>query len=689
MTGWDMKFTLNHTALFVLLCLFLLPCPAVALDDTDLTNLPLESLMELKITTVSKKIQPLTDAAAAIFVITRDDIRRSGVTTIPDALRMVPGIQVAAIDSNKWAVSSRGQNGRFTNKLLVLQDGRSHYTPLFSGVYWEVQDTVMEDIDRIEVIRGPGAALWGSNAVSGVINIITRSAEDTTGGLVSAGGGTREKGFGTFRYGTKIGENSSLRFYAKHLERESGLDAAGKDTYDAWDMTRGGFRLDSHLSQRDSLTLQGDYYDGSLQESYLLFRLPTSQDPTFARLVNNDTGVSGGNILSRWQRNLSGSDNLTLQFYYDHSERTMIILPQKYDTLDLDFQHRFSTFANQDIVWGLGYRFDHYQVANSPILSFQSQNVNNHLFSAFLHDEISLVPDRLSLILGSRFEHNDITGFEIQPNGRLLWTPTPHQTLWGAVSRSLRSATRGEQEIRYRYRTVPPGAPENQDSTLPLQLEIDGSKEFKSEELIAFEIGYRAEPVARLTLDIALYYNIYNRLRIRRPGTPFTEPLTGVPTNSVQPYILSNDMHGNAYGAEIALDWLPVNWWRIQASYSYEHLAMYLDGTSRDIVNKNNAEGDTPRHQYSVRSGFDLGKQVALDLWLRGTDRIASISGSSIPGYITLDARLAWKARPNLELTLVGQNLFDNRHPEFLPEYINTRPAEVVRSMYAKATWKF
>jgi iron complex outermembrane receptor protein len=602
---------------------------------------------------------------------------------------MVPGIQVAVIDSSKWAVTSRGQNGRFANKLLVLQDGRSLYTPLFSGVYWEMQDTVMEDIDRIEVIRGPGAALWGSNAVNGVINIITRSAEDTLGGLVSAGGGTHEQGFGTARFGIKIGENTFLRLYAKYFERDSFVDAKGQNTNDSWDMTRGGFRLDSHLTYQDSLTLQGDYYDGNQKESYLLFRLPTPQDSSFFRLTNTDTGVSGGNILSRWQRSLSGSDNLSLQFYYDHSERNMIILPQKYDTLDLDFQHRFSTFGSQDIVWGLGYRFDHYQVVNTQILSFLSQNVNNHLFSAFLHDEISLVPDKLSLILGSRFEYNDIRGFEVQPNARILWTPTPHQSAWGAVSRALRSATRGEQDIRYRYRTVPPEAPENPSSPLPLQLEIDGSKDFKSEELIAFEVGYRAEPVSRLTVDIALYYNIYSHLRIRKPGVPFTETVAGVPANNVQPFILSNDMHGNAYGAEIAVDWLPVNWWRIQASYSYERLNMYLDGTSTDTVNRDNAEGDTPRHQYSVRSGFDLGKQVTLDLWLRGTSRIASISSISIPGYLTMDARLAWKPCRNLELALVGQNLFDNQHPEFVPEYINTRPSEVVRSMYAKATWKF
>lgn len=657
-------------------------------DETDLTNLPLESLMDLRVTSVSKKSQLLTEAAAAVFVITQDDIRRSGATTIPDLLRMVPGVQVARIDSSKWAISSRGLNGRFSNKLLVLQDGRSLYTPLFAGVYWEVQDTVLEDIERIEVIRGPGAALWGANAVNGVINIITKSAENTRGGLVSAGGGTSERGFGSVRYGLNIGDNTSLRLYVKHLERDSGLDANGNNTHDAWHMTRGGFRLDSKPSGRDTLTLQGEYYDGSLQESYKIFSFPTPPNSAFSRNIDTTTAVIGANILGRWQRSLSGSDGLSLQLYYDHNERNMLVLPQKLDTLDLDFQHRFSAFAGQDIVWGLGYRFGHYDVSNTPTLSFLKQQESNSLFSAFVHDEITLVPEKLSLILGSRFERNDYTGLEIQPNGRIIWTPAPGHTVWGAVSRAVRTATRGEQDIEYRYRNLPVPATADNPNGL-LRLEIDGSRDFKSEELLAYEVGYRVEPAARMSLDIALYYNVYKRLRILKPGADFVETPVGAPANAVQQFILSNDMHGSAYGAEISADWLPCPWWRLQAAYSYERLTMHLDGTSTDAINKGNAEGDTPRHQASLRSGFYLGRQVTLDLWLRGTDYLASIDGISIPGYITMDARLAWKPLRNLELALVGQNLFDRRHPEFIPEYINSIPSEVVRSVYGKLTWKF
>jgi iron complex outermembrane recepter protein len=683
----DMKSILIHSLRAVILCLAVTPA-VHAESETDLTTLPLESLMELRVTSVSKKSQLLADAAAAIFVITQDDIRRSGATTIPDLLRMVPGVQVARIDSSKWAISSRGLNGRFSNKLLVLQDGRSLYTPLFAGVYWEVQDTIMEDIERIEVIRGPGAALWGANAVNGVINIITKSAENTRGGLISAGGGTSERGFGTVRYGTNVGDNSSLRLYAKHLERGPGLDATGNDTHDAWQMTRGGFRLDAKPTQSDSLTLQGEYYDGSMQETYKLYSFPTPPSTAFSQNRDTETTVSGGNILARWQRNLQGSDSLSLQLYYDHNQRNMIVLPQKLDTLDLDFQHRFSTFAGQDIVWGLGYRFGHYDVSNTPTLSFLKQEESNHLFSAFVHDEIALIPEKLSLILGARFERNDYTGFEIQPNGRILWTPSAGHTLWGAVSRAVRTATRGEQDIQYRYRTLSPTAPEN-PTGLPLRLEIDGSRDFKSEELLAYEIGYRVEPAARLSMDIALYYNIYKHLRVLKPGAASIETPPGAGPNAVQQFILSNDMHGSAYGAEISADWLPCPWWRLQATYSFERLTMHLDGTSTDTINRGNAQGDTPRHQASLRTGFDLGRQVTLDLWLRGTDYLASIDGVSIPGSITMDARLAWKPLRNLELSLVGQNLFDRHHPEFIPEYINTVPSEVVRSVYGKLTWKF
>jgi iron complex outermembrane receptor protein len=662
-----------------------------AQSRVDLTAFNIEELMDITVTSVSKKSQKISNAAAAIYVISQDDIRRSGVTTIADALRMVPGVQVAQIDSNKWAVTSRGFNGRFANKLLVLMDGRSLYTPFFIGVYWEVQDTVLEDIERIEVIRGPGAALWGANAVNGVINIITKSADKTQGALVSTGGGTSETAFATARYGAAIGESSNIRLYAKHHEREGFVDASGKDTNDSWHTTQGGFRFDSQLTLQDTLTVQGDYYAGKLNETYTLYKLPAESAPPYKYDVQNGTGISGGNVLARWQRSLSDSDNISLQLYYDHTERDMLVSPQKFNTIDLDMQHRFSLGHYQDIVWGLGYRFSQYEVHNTNTLSFDQQRVSNNLYSAFLHNEITLVPSTLFLMVGSRFEHNDYSGFDVQPNGRLLWTITPRNSLWGAVSRAVRSSTRGEQDIHYNYRSISPSTPEKPTINqlgIPLRLEIVGNRQFKSEELIAYEIGYRTEPLPRLSFDIAAYYNSYKKLRILIPGTPYTENISGSP-NAVQPYILSNDMHGHAVGVEFSAEWTPYDWWRLQSSYSYQNLTMFLDGKSEDSINKRNAEADVPQHQFSVRSGFDLGRQVSLDLWLRGTDRLDSIDGQSIRGYITMDARLAWKPAKGLELALVGRNLFESHHAEFIPEYINTLPSEVERSFYGKLTWQF
>ena len=586
-----------------------------AATDDDLLNLPIESLMKLTVTSVSKKPQQLTNAAAAVFVISEEDIRRSGATTIADALRMVPGIQVARVDSSKWAVTARGLNSRFANKLLVLQDGRSLYTPLFSGVYWEVQDTALEDIERIEVIRGPGAALWGANAVNGVINIITKSAEETKGGLVSAGGGTFESRFATLRYGTSVGDASFLRLYGKHNEHAAGLDTNGNETNDSWNMTRGGFRLDSNLSNRDTVTFQGDYYDGRMKETYRLYTLPTISDPNYTHDFNTNSGASGGNILARWQRTLPSTGNLSLQLYYDHNERNMLVLPQKFDTVDLDFQHRFSLLDNQDVVWGIGYRFSRDKVSNTSTIDFQNEQKDHNLVSAFLHDEITLAPGKLALMLGSRFENNDYSGFEVQPNVRLLWTPTGQQSVWGSVSRAVRTPSRGEQDLHYHILT----APQSPLGNVPTRFDYIGNRDFKSEELLAYEIGYRVEPLSRLTFDVAAYYNVYTHLRVVTPGTPDL-------TNAVIPLVVSNDMHGNSQGAELSAEWSPVTWWRIQAAYSYQLLTMHLEGNSVDTVNKGNAERSTPRHQYSLRSGFDLGRQVTVDLWLRGVDRIEQIN---------------------------------------------------------------
>lgn len=654
------------------------------LAKLDLTTYNLEELMNMTVTSVSKKSQKIADAAAAVHVITQDDIRRSGVTSIPEALRMAPGVQVARIDSNKWAVTSRGFNGRFANKLLVLMDGRSLYTPYFLGVYWEVQDTSLEDIDRIEVIRGPGAALWGANAVNGVINIITKPAEKTVETVVSAGSGSYEKAFVTARQGLTLGEDSALRLYLKNNVRDNFVDAFGIAANDQWRSTRGGFRLDSRLADRDRFTIQGDYFDGNTNETYLLYSIPTPPETSYSRYVPSGGKMSGGNILTRWQRNISEQDSFSLQIYYDHLERSMLVSPQRINSMDIDFQHRLSLGSYQDLIWGAGYRFSQYKVINTPTINYDEQRVKNNLYSLFLHDEIRLVPDSLSLVIGSRFEQSDPAGFDIQPNGRLLWHITTRDSIWIAASRAVRSTTRSEQTIHYNYRAIPANSGPN-PLPVPLRLEILGNPDFKSEELIAYEFGYRTEPLSLLSLDVATYYNSYKRLRVITPGTPYSEPFP----NAVQPYILTNDMHGHAVGVELAVNWKPLDWWQLQASYSYQNLTMYLEGTSRDMINKGNAESDVPQNQFSLRSGFDMGRQVNLDLWLRGVDHLASIDGKRIPGYMEMDCRVAWKPWQDLEIAFVGQNLFKRHHPEFIPEYVNTVQSETPRSFYGKITWQY
>lgn len=653
--------------------------PSWANSTGDLTELSLEALMDIEVTSVSKKPQRLANAAAAAFVISQDDIRRSGSTNIPDLLRMVPGLQVARIDANKWAVSIRGFNGRFANKLLVLRDGRSVYTPLFSGVYWEQQDTPLEDIERIEVIRGPGAALWGANAVNGVINIITRKAEDTPGGLLTAGGGNQEQGFGTLRYGFNLSNDSDLRVYGKYANRGPGQYQNSTNAHDAWQTGSAGFRFDSTLSARDTMTVQGDYYAGSYDETYSLYNLIT---PGQISTQHSAANANGLNLLTRWQRNLSDTDSLSLQFYYDHYRRGMLELGETRDTADLDLQHHFKLGSRQDIIWGLGYRFTHDHLTNSPYLIFADTDKGTSLFSGFIHDEISLLSEKLSLILGVRLEHNDYSGFEVQPNARLLWTPTQNHSFWASVSRAARTPSRGDDGVNYRFLTAPA-------LPLPVRLEINGSNNFKSENVIAYELGYRTSPTPHLSFDLALFLNQYDNLRVPQPGSLNYSEL---PINFVQPYTLTNSMHGHTYGAELSANWKPYDWWKLQATYSYLCSIMYLDAGNSDRlaqVNRLDAASGSPRHQGGIRSGFYLGKQVELDLWLRAVGRVEYIDDVSIPGYVTMDARIAWKPLKSLELSLVGQNLFQQHHPEYIPEFINTTASETPRSVYGKLTWKF
>jgi iron complex outermembrane receptor protein len=645
----------------------------------DVTTITLEDLMNLQVTSVSKRAQKLADAAAAIFVITQDDIRRSGASSIPEALRMAPGLEVARIDENKWAIGSRGFNGRFDNKLLVLIDGRSVYTPLFSGVYWNVQDVMLEDVDRIEVIRGPGATLWGANAVDGVINIITKPAKQTQGGTVTAGVGTEQRTAESARYGGKVGDNVFYRAYTKYSDWHDSTSATGTNGSDGWHALRGGFRMDSTPSRADSLTIQGDLYRAVFGETLTVPSLTAPYSNTFP----NNGDYSGGNILGHWNHSFSRSST-SLQMYYDNTNTTDNSLFTDHEAVyDIDFQHDVHVGESQEFVWGLGYRSIQDTNGSSFTVSLQPNHSGLNQYSGFVQDEISLFSRRVRITLGSKFEHNDFTGFEVEPNVRFVGILSKNQSIWAAISRAVRTPALTEEGLRLGEAVVPPGVPPF-NSPLPVVEAILGSKQFMSEDLLAYEVGYRVQATSTFSADIATFYNSYSNLRSAEPGAPFVQA-NPFPTDVVVPFVASNKMGGGTYGAELFADWRVVPKWRLLGSYSYLQMNIQKNSDSLDPT-ADNPDGASPRHQWYVRSSLDLPKHLEQDLIVRYVDRLPSLN---IPSYYSLDANFSWRPVTHLEFSVGGQNLLNHQHVEFIPEFINTMPTRVARTFRGTITWRF
>lgn len=619
--------------------MLLAPCLAFGItneETVDLSHMSIDELANIEISSVSKKKESLSDAAAAVFVITQEDIRRSGYTSVPEVLRLAPNLQVARIDASQYAITARGFNENTTNKLLVLIDGRTVYTPLFSGVFWDVQDVMLQDIERIEVISGPGGALWGSNAVNGVINIITRSAHATQGTLLNAGVGTEERG-GAARYGGKLNDNTAFRVYAKGFERDGTERANGTDAHDRWHKQQAGFRLDSD-DAGDKFTLQGDLYDGESDQR-----------------VGSDKTFSGVNLLGRWNHALGGDDSLQVQAYFDRTRRDYPgLFREQLDTYDLDIQHRFRWRQGHDIVWGGGYRVMEDSVENSASLAFLPTQRSLKLANLFVQDSIALA-DALKLTLGIKLEHNSYTGTETQPSARLAWKLDEKSLVWSSVSRAVRTPSRIDAEF-----FVPANAP----------FRLIGNEDFESEELIAYEVGYRADPTAKLSFSVSAFYNDYDKLRsveLSPGGLPF---------------VLGNKMRGNTYGVEMWGNYRVNDWWRLSAGYNYLKKDLELASDSSDTSSLDNAETD-PRYQFSLRSSMNLPRNVELDLTLRS---VGGLSSSEVPSYTELDARLGWMITKGVSLSVSGFNLLDREHPEFgsLP----TR-SEFRRSVYMEVSWQF
>lgn len=596
--------------------------------EEDLFGMSIEELMNVEVTTVSKKEDTLFKTPVTITVLTSEDIRRSGHQSIPEVLRMVPGIHVAKIDSNKWAITARGFNSLYAEKLLVLIDGRTVYTPLYSGVYWDVQDLMLEDVERIEVIKGPGGILWGSNAVNGIINIITKKAENTQGTLVTGGMGTEEKGFSSLRHGGKLGEDAYYRVYAKYFNRDEGVYANGDHANDRSDTLREGFRIDWDKSEQDHITLQGDFYDG---HSGLRTRLTVPPGGSNYQADNN-VDVRGLNILTRWTRKYSDNSDMSLQFYYDRTERYGIQLGESRDTFDIDFQRRFQLADGHNLIWGLGYRHTGDNIDNSYSVSYNPSSRNDELFTGFVQDEITIVDDLFKFIVGTKIEKNDYTGYEFQPSARLLWTPNEKNTLWASFTRAVSTPSRSYTDMQLIYNSTP-------------QMSINGSSDLKSQEVKSYELGYRVKPKDNLFFDFSLFYNEYDHL-----FTTENNP-TALST------IYDNKMYGETYGTEIAAHWQVNKSWKLVGGYSFLNMQMRTEGSSTNTTLASRKEREAPHNIFHIRSQLNLLDNLEFDTILYYVD---SVPHYSIPSYIRLDMGLTWHVSKNMDFSIIGQNLLES-----------------------------
>lgn len=623
-----------------------------------------------EILSLSKKKENAFDAPSATYILSSEEIRRSGATSIPEALRLVPGVQVARMDGNKWAITIRGFNRQFSNKLLVLIDGRTVYTTLFSGVFWDIHDYVLADIDRIEVVRGPGGSIWGSNAVNGVINIITKSAAQTNGAYVSQIFGNQDRSITEVRYGGETAKGDNYRVYAKRSVRDGLERRTGIDNNDGIKQDRAGFRYDISSIKDHKFTISGDVFDG-VTDNYF-------------NLLNNgrnDKESRGANVVVNWNGKISNKSSFIFNSYFDFDEFDIPVLKRTAKTLDFDFQNFYSFSRDNQFTWGLGYRQNIDDIDENPAGGFipihYSHNYrNDEIFSAFIQDKFALIPDELYLTLGSKFEHNNFNGYSYQPNARLAYYPDRKQTIWAAVSRSVRTPTRGESDITLNA----------QNSDLVLN---QGNPNYGAEVAYTYEVGYKVKPTTATLFDATLFYNHYNKLRTLEP----VDSGGNVPT-------AANLGLGNSVGFELTGKWQVNNDWRLEGSYEYLKLDLGLRASSRDNQsvlatlasdNLENAEGQSPQSQFKIKSFYNITPSLEFDnilYYVGGLNKGNGNSATGIPSYVRFDTRLDYFFTKNFDITFGIQNAFDQRHTEFKNALYNQK-TESGRTYYAKIVWQY
>jgi len=645
-----------------LTCALLVACPlsrALALEASiyDLKKMSIEDLLNVEVVSVNRTPEKLADTAASVQVITQDDIRRSGATTLPEALRLATNLQVAQKNSHDWGITARGFNTDLANKLLVMIDGRTVYTPLFSGVFWNGQDYLLSDIDHIEVISGPGGTLWGANAVNGVINIITKRAADTQGVYTEAGGGSGLQSFAGARAGGQMGADGNFRVYAKYADHDNNKLADDSDANDTWWMRQGGFRMDMNY-RAGQWTVQGDLYDSS-----------------------NDTNqgrgaISGANVLSRWSQSLSNGSELNAQAYYDRTRidnpvPAFVIgnltlapagtLTDVLDTWDIDLQYRFTSMKRHQIVWGLGYRRTHDNTQNIAALAFFPSILTQNLYSGFIQDAVSLTRN-VTVTAGTKVEHYTYAGWVIEPSVHLQWNVSTQHMVWGAVSRALRTPSRIDRDFS-----------EPASGLVVLK----GNNNFSSETVVAYEAGYRTQMIRRMLASATFFYNDYQHLR-STSATPGT----------LLPFYFENNLHGYTYGVELNGTYQATDWWQLRLGYNFlsEHLRVAAD--KFDLSNAHNETAD-PKHQAVLRSLFDLPKRVQIAAEWRWVDELVVNNGpnlGTVPRYFEMDMNASWRITNTLELSIAGHNLLNAHHPEY--GFPGPARVEAVRSITGKLVWQ-
>jgi iron complex outermembrane recepter protein len=651
------------------------PAAQAQSDPNTLADAKIEDLMNMEVTSASKTGQKLSETANAIFVITQEDIRNSGATNVPDLLRMVPGIDVAQINASSWAISARGLNEEFANELLVLVDGRSVYTPLTGGVYWNVQDFVLEDIDRIEVICGPGAAIWGANAVDGVINIITKRAQDTKGALATVGGGSADRIMGEDRYGGSSGK-LNYRIFTTVREENSLVEPPGGSARDGWNLVHGGFRTDTDVSSRDKLTVQGDLYEG--QQGEAAYALLSLTSPAINR-VNGHFNQSGGNILGRWEHQFSTSSDISISYYHDQLSWIGFSYGERRRTDDISIQRHFQWGERQDIVGGAEYRYTADRTEGNQVAYFVPANDSEPLFSLFLQDSIALAPHRLTLTGGAKLEHNAFSGFDWEPDIRIAWTPDERHTIWAAISKADRVPARVDTDLRSDVDAF------LEPSGIAAVVRNYGNPNVRPELLTAYEAGLRSQVRKTLSLSVSTFFNSYSKELSSEPGAPFLES-NPAPTHLVYPIYTANNVFGESDGLEASASWKVLRWWSVSPGYSLVQIHFHATTGNDDTDTAPETNGSSPEHQAQLRSHFQLPNHFNFDWNTYFVDRLPA---QQVPAYTRLDLQLTRRIGKEWQISAVGQNLLGYHHTEFQSSPVIFGSSDAKRAVFVKLAWQF